>query len=77
MTWTPGPWEVYAKSYINAHGEPIATIDPEPNYEANARLIALAPEMAELLEQTVKAGEADSATIVGAMRLLARARGEA
>jgi hypothetical protein len=51
---TPGPWAVsdnHGKRYIEPVGdnEPVAQITKGPNSEANARLIAAAPELLEAL----------------------------
>ena len=59
--WTPGPWEVRTAvdpvggpyQYVQADdaGGPIAAIQIVGTRPADARLISLAPEMAELLEK--------------------------
>ena len=54
--WTPGPWLVFNRHYVNDHdGEPVATVDiSHPDLSlATARLIAAAPEMAELLTECI------------------------
>ena len=84
--WTPGPWErSHSQSAeIVAPGVSIAHVrlgvDDPPKFEANARLIAAAPEMAELLafyieDEDVSIEEARAAHRHG-QRLLARIRGE-
>jgi hypothetical protein len=95
--WTPGPW--YAGS-SNGYGETpgweiedekytialaIADIDIlARRAEANARLIAAAPEMAEVLERLVvmldrqeRPGGLSDTRVVEARALLARIRGDA
>lgn len=50
--WTPGPWGVFRGQFINAEGGvPICEMHPsQPDrLRADARLIAAAPAMAELL----------------------------
>lgn len=63
--YTPGPWEVVNKRMIFGSGElqdaRIATANdvvsmPDGQRDANARLIAQAPAMAELLQKTITAG---------------------
>ena len=64
MSYTPGPWKVattfieggqfpgiYREDAIAQWGKPAIAhaIDDDPNCEANARLIAAAPELLELL----------------------------
>lgn len=61
--WTPGPWFIRAERYrfiqVRAHGGGIAHLDTiDGEGAANARLIAAAPEMAELLADWLR----DSAT---------------
>jgi hypothetical protein len=61
MTHTPGPWRVGAVStldpfhhYVNASsGLPIAIVLQHDEREANARLIALAPDMLALCERSL------------------------
>lgn len=94
--WTPGPWIVVdwdedvnaVKQKGAAEADNIAYMDPED--EADARLIAAAPEMAELLKrlsewdmlyvnpETGKGIVADGPYWQGQIRpLLSRIRGEA
>lgn len=65
--YTPGPWTVW-------RGRLLAIIGPEPswigqidrnthNAEANARLIALAPEMAEALRKIARKGRTQYSTV--------------
>ena len=58
--WTPGPWEVFQDFVKAVHGKPaidgsellpVLQLSRGVNMEANARLIAAAPEMAELLAE--------------------------
>jgi len=50
MSFTPGPWEIRGKKTIRAsNGIYVATLS-HWNAEANARLIAAAPEMHDALE---------------------------
>jgi hypothetical protein len=97
MTWTPGPWTVYPDlddCYPFAIGTDMTThpsvtrryIHAGVEGEANARLISLAPEMAESLEAVLGWLESTDEIVtnhgahsdaVWARKLLARARGEA
>jgi len=67
VTWTPGPWaddrrDLASDGYHIWADEHVATVNPPSSVadddaawgvaEANARLICLAPEMAELLART-------------------------
>jgi hypothetical protein len=95
MTWTPGPWHVETKTdslftHDSAPFHRVVAGDENlgvyPHKEADARLIAAAPEMAELLEENygpLLAGDwyADydaASERLGRIRaLLSRIRGEA
>ena len=89
--WTPGPWEVLPLQdgrraiYTDAESGFIGDVfgweedDPE-QAEANACLIAAAPEMAELLEQTmigIGMGWDLDGYLLQIKELLARIRGDA
>ena len=87
MSWTPGPWEAKEQFVSDEHVIVATAADPAYPGErfaltkpADARLIAAAPEMAEILEELER--EADFLnTIPGfatqhAVRLLDRIRGE-
>ncbi len=46
IEFTPGPWKNYIEFIARKGGRAIATIAPNnPNSEANARLIAAAPDL--------------------------------
>lgn len=49
--WTPAPWHFF-EPFIRARGCTVAEVIAQPDgiSEANARLIALAPELAEVLD---------------------------
>jgi len=74
-SWTPGPWTVANE------GDVFYVPELQAQYtEANARLIAAAPEMAEILMELER--DADFLTIPSfatqhAIALLSRIRGEA
>ena len=64
MKHTPAPWQL-AKSeesklikVLNKYGTRIAGITPMENDEANARLIAAAPELLEALKTVLQLAEA-------------------
>lgn len=83
--WTPGPWRLVDNRYVKSGNRPVIYIGNAGNDErltdANARLIAAAPEMAEVLERLLKP-EANHdkheriAARMTAVKLLARIRGE-
>jgi hypothetical protein len=81
--WTPGPWTVetveggsavYAGERIVAAYTYCYPEGPVPLEEADARLIAAAPEMVPLLER-VAAFDIDVFTAADATALLARIKG--
>lgn len=53
--WTPGPWKLESGNkgpVISFAGWPLAlVVNTRPDYQANARLIAAAPAMAEALRE--------------------------
>ena len=55
---TQGPWEITAEHIITGNSEYIAWLDestvPETEWRANARLIAAAPELLDLLREAEK-----------------------
>ncbi len=55
--YTPGPWFIEATSRIGHHavidGDGFTICNPSPMGEANARLIANAPDMLEALQNLV------------------------
>jgi hypothetical protein len=63
---TDGPWEVYRIEpehcpwVRSASGEHVASVDGDNNADADARLIASAPEMYALLCELLKAGNANT-----------------
>jgi hypothetical protein len=82
--WTPGPWHAEqphhdAIAYVmDTLGRSVATVDLLWRKEAEARLLAAAPEMAELLERAIEiiAGTPDNlGWIPTTEALLARIRG--
>lgn len=92
MKHTPGPWSldisksVFEKSYLNLPDSQQLVIDPNYFSEANANLIAAAPEMLEALEwimpkihQAHHDGEFEAchkSTCVEARKAIAKAKGE-
>ena len=91
--WTPGPWthnrgyDQGGAPTLRAVGWPGRMRDvcrvlydggsEDPEVHANARLIAAAPEMAELLERIVEHGTTPKGTFaLEARALLARIKGE-
>jgi hypothetical protein len=56
--YTPGPWFTAATSTIGHHyvvdGDGFTICDPSPMGEANARLIANAPALADALRATLR-----------------------
>jgi hypothetical protein len=59
MKHTPGPWEIQDGQYIHAvavKGSPCIATSPQPHEwrEADARLIAAAPEMLNNLKEILK-----------------------
>ena len=92
--WTPGPWEVQrdsglriyitqpndAKNRVPGYYAEVRRFTPNANQvEANAKLIAAAPDLydaLELLVDTNDSGGWPSAAIVIARAALAKARGE-
>lgn len=75
--WTPGPWHISGKKTIKAGDAWIGKANWQ-NGEANAHLIAAAPEMAEALEYMLAKFGRDMTTPdhdrIAA--ILAKARGE-
>ena len=87
MNWTPGPWrwDEGAQSYLVAGNEVLCAISPYELLEPDARLIASAPEMAELLSDAFRywrSGEGEESEDFGdkweerARTLLARIQGD-
>ena len=77
--WTPGPWSI--NHFVDIRGpenQPIALLSASVQTKANARLIAAAPEMAELLEIMAERAPGHISTRHGdkARALLARINGE-
>jgi hypothetical protein len=81
--WTPGPWaleHLSVRSFISAPtaNDPLFATVEGPNREPNARLIAAAPEMAELLTEYVELYGVQPGTLYDKSKwLLSRIRGEA
>jgi hypothetical protein len=85
MTWTPGPWRTDKRIVRAAGDRPVASgIIGDKHRTANLRLISLAPEMAEWLQDFIAGYEQSireplppwNLKIEVARDLLARARGE-
>jgi len=55
---TPGPWIVDfdRRYFVNAGSSPIAEMFTDINMEANARLIAAAPELLEACKEFIECG---------------------
>jgi len=54
---TPGPWEVTPRGNVATQSAVIAKLPTgQPSREANARLIAAAPELLEALKRLLSAG---------------------
>lgn len=87
--WTPGPWlnvGGWVDSEDDSHGSIICSlsaVDRKPDYisDANAHLIAAAPDLYEALDQAVTSMQ-DSGypnthlAVIAARKALAKARGE-
>jgi hypothetical protein len=84
--YIPGPWHVQPAAHDGGGffikpipGQIIAEVDPSPMGEANARLIANAPELADALRRAAVALDAYSGgeceELDGIMALLARIEG--
>jgi hypothetical protein len=86
--YTPGPWFTAATSTIGHHyvvdGDGFTICDPSPMGEANARLIANAPALADALRATLRCLEwhaerhgagMDAKVAADARALLARIEG--
>jgi hypothetical protein len=89
--WTPGPWPIERQNDTGPNDEGFwewldvgpARVDlpymgDETQWQANARLIAAAPEMAAVLERmTAPFAKWDDGALPQALALLARIKGEA
>ena len=86
--YTPGPWFIEATSRIGHHavidGDGFTICNPSPMGEANARLIANAPALADALRATLRCLEwhaerhgvgMDAKIVADARALLARIEG--
>lgn len=87
---TPGPWQVGAGG--NAHANRVWTADMrpivnlcsmstgiamyDPEAQANARLIAAAPELLEVVRELIEAGHEDAALMRRAELSIAKATGD-
>lgn len=78
--WTPGPWEAYRARFTEYGVRSAIGIDiTTEQTEANARLIAAAPDLAEALDGLLDYCEAEClvrAPLAAARAALAKARGE-
>ena len=79
---TPGPWFVQESDHADTGllikpipGQVVAECDPVPEMEANARLIAAAPELLEALQACVKLLREDGTTTQRALAAIAKATG--
>ena len=69
MTHTKGPWKVSLMASLCVHpaganGEIIASVSgSQPEYEANARLISVAPELLTALANLINSAEQGSEAI--------------
>ncbi len=83
---TPGPWE-YEGTDLRSHfpfavkagADPVAKVEDfgtSGTPEANARLIAAAPELLEVCEMTLPYFDADSERGIAVAQAIAKAKGE-
>ena len=87
MTWTPGPWRIYQSlggwTTIDAEEGEVGRFDGLVPSAADARLIAAAPRMADVLAVFAEPFDPEEAWAVGEARRkiardeLTRVRGEA
>lgn len=87
--FTPGPWEISDGYYetrldvVDPRGKEVAVLrlvplEPPKTFEANARLIAAAPDMYDALESVLECGSVNDQWWVGKVKdALLKARGEA
>ena len=83
MSHTPAPWTAKKEAVWNADevmyvaAKNFDTISPSQTLEANARLIAAAPDLLDALEWLVQDEPADSAKkgVIYARAVIAKARG--
>lgn len=54
QTHTPGPWHTNGVLIMNEKGSTVGRVGHIENYEANAHLIALAPELLEVCKEMYK-----------------------
>lgn len=77
ISWTIRPkgssWESVATAWRNLHPESRVTRDA---MDANANLIAAAPELYDALESVVRIADRDTVEFAAARAALAKARGE-
>ena len=78
MSHTPGPWTVetgaeYGYFYIDEIADALIKDDYKSLFEANARLIAAAPDLLEALER-IESGEERPREIAWATLKIAKAR---
>lgn len=79
--WTPGPWGWAASRGVNDPDYPRVVPGEAASFkvgtDADARLIAAAPEMAELLERALRTMlRSDEPWVTDSRALLARIKGE-
>jgi len=83
--WTPGPWRINFDNQVcvQVDGEYHAVCTdqfcyaPQSEQNANARLIAAAPDLYEALEQALDDMQMNGLDIADYLPALAKARGEA
>ena len=77
-THTPGPWywDKVSTGHVIVDSEGFTIVDSSPMSEADARLIAAAPEMLEALQRLVHPA-ADDTDVEHALDVIARATGAA
>lgn len=75
---TPGPWKVNGDDVENAEGAGVCAMYADETADANARLIAAAPEMRDILAWLTTPVSGTMPDVVARIRaLLARIEGEA
>ena len=88
MSHTPGPWRYAGRSVAGAfhigpeEGYSVGIIHHSPDGEANARLVAAAPDLLAALEECqaeihIECGLTDYPSCIRARAAIAKAKGEA
>lgn len=76
---TSGMWRIDPQKWsrvIDRCGQPVASVEPEANVNANASLIAAAPDMFELLQRLESEGALSEDVLEETRLILRRARGD-